>query len=86
MPARKSTPAEIFQLVAKHAAALREAGATSVEIEGVCKLTFAAPEPQPQVVRITDADLDQDALNDAWTYGHGRGVPGVRRERTDIDE
>lgn len=79
--------AELLDLIASRASALRQAGVLSVELEGVA-FTLAPPEP-PDPAPVQNAsgedsdDLPRDPLRDPATHGlfGGDARPLPRRAR-----
>lgn len=82
MPPVKQKPSDLLTLIAERAEALRKAGVSSVQLDGVA-FTLHPYQPAPVSER-TDTDVDEpaDPLDDAATFGlpPGSRLPGFTRD------
>lgn len=80
--AAKTSPADWIALLIAQAKPLREAGVTSLTIDGV-SVALSPWEPPAEKGGRVDEDGAIGALDDAATYGRREGVPGFTRPTGD---
>lgn len=87
MPPSRATAAQLLELLADKASALRAAGVRRVELEGL-KFEIAAPEMVPTQVGANEEADEHDVMNDPATYGLAPGsrLPGFTRRPREEDE